>query len=72
MLVVVPYWKDSGNPYNSRVIGLVGLTPKEQHLYAMFAQAFWFAIEQGILPSPWAGPDLQSAMIKWTGQEFFE
>lgn len=72
MVIAVPFWKDSGNPYNCRLVPSRPLDPRMQHLLGMFAQSFWFAIEQRMLPGPWAGDALQRAMLSWTGPEFFE
>ena len=47
-------------------------TQEEIKLYSDFAQAFWFAIDQKMLPNPRDARKFHDAMVDWTGRELFE
>jgi hypothetical protein len=70
-ITAVPYWKDTGNPFNCRLIAVRDLSTDELKLYSDFAQAFWFSIHMKLLPDPRDGMAFQSAIQAWTGEEFF-
>lgn len=72
MIAAIPYWKDTGNPYNCRLVTARTPTQDEIKLYSDFAQAFWFAIQMKMLPSPREAGRFQKAILAWTGEELFE
>ena len=72
MLAAVPFWKDTGNPYNCRLAAVRTLTPEEINLYNDFSQAFWFAIARKLLPNPRDAKRFHEAILNWTGRELFE
>src|SRR5258708_2010456 len=40
MVVAVPFWKDTGNPFNCRLATVRSLSAKESELYGNVAQVF--------------------------------
>ncbi len=72
MLAAVPFWKDTGNPYNCRLAAVRTLTPERIKLYNDFSQAFWFAIAMKLLPSSRDAKRFHEAILSWTGPELFE
>ena len=68
----VPFWKESGNPFNSRLVTLRTLSPRLTQTISMFAQSFWFLVSEKVLPAPGPTPDLERTMRRWTGRELFE
>ncbi len=72
MLAAVPFWKDTGNPYNCRLAAPRTIRPEEAKLYGDFAQAFWFSIHTKLLPNPRDAAAFQSAIQAWTGPAFFQ
>ena len=71
MLAAVPFWKDTGNPFNCRLSAPRTLQQDEAKLYGDFAQAFWFSIQMKLLPNPRDAAAFQSAIQAWTGETFF-
>jgi hypothetical protein len=71
MIVAIPFWKDTGNPFNCRLASARNLSLEERGLYNNFAQAFWFAIDQKMLPNPRDAARFQAAILAWTGRELF-
>jgi hypothetical protein len=39
MIAAVPFWNDTGNPYNSRLASVRTLSPEELKLYGDFSQS---------------------------------
>lgn len=72
MLAAVPFWKDTGNPYNCRLSAVRTVSAEERKLYGEFAQAFWFAIKMKLLPDPKEANSFYRAILSWTGRELFE
>jgi hypothetical protein len=72
MMAAVPFWRDTGNPYNCRLVAIKSLSANETKFYGDFAQAFWFAIKQRMLPSPLDAEKFQKKILSWTGRELFE
>lgn len=71
MIAAVPFWKDTGNPFNCRLVAVRTLNMDELKLYSDFAQAFWFSIQMKILPDPRDRTAFQSAIQAWTGEKLF-
>jgi hypothetical protein len=72
MLAAVPFWRDTGNPFNCRLATVRTPSPDEIKLYSDFAQAFWFAIDQKMLPNLRDAQEFQKALLAWTGRELLE
>lgn len=72
MIAAVPFWKETGNPYNCRLAGVRTLSPDETKLYSEFSQAFWFAIAMKMLPNPRDVATFRTAILAWTGPELLE
>lgn len=72
MLAAVPFWKDTGNPYNCRLAAVRTVSAEEQKLYGEFTQSFWFAIKMKLLPDPRETERFHKAILAWTGRELFE
>lgn len=72
MIAAVPYLKDTGNPYNSRLASVRTLSPEEAGLYSGFAQAFWFSIHMKLLPDPKDDKVFHDAILAWTGEKLFK
>jgi len=71
MIAAVPFWRDTGNPFNCRLAAARTLRPDELKLYSDFAQAFWFSIHTKLLPNPKAVGAFRAAIQAWTGEAFF-
>src|SRR5579863_198571 len=71
MLAAVPFWKDTGNPFNCRLAAVRTVLAEEQKLYGEFAQALWFTIKMKMLPDPRERDRFHKAILSWTGREFF-
>jgi hypothetical protein len=72
MLAAVPFWKDTGNPFNCRLAAVRTVPAEEQKLYGEFAQAIWFAIKMKMLPDPKETNKFHKAILSWTGRELLE
>jgi hypothetical protein len=66
MVIAVPYAKHDNNPYNCRLATSSKLTPEEVKILNEFAQAFWFLIDNAVLPHPEDGSKLEHALVKLT------
>lgn len=66
MIAAIPYAKLGNNPYNCRLIASNDLTPNEIKVLNDFAQAFWFLIDNKILPRPERERELEQKLIEWT------
>jgi hypothetical protein len=66
MEIAVPYRDTTGNPYNTRIVSSGPLPHEQAVLLGEFAQAIWFALDQGILPPPRNGRALEEALLRWT------
>ena len=71
MLAAVPFWRDTGNPYNCRLAAPRTIRPEEAKLEGDFAQAFWFAIHIRLFPNPRDAAAFHAAILNWTGPAFF-
>lgn len=71
MLAAVPFWRDTGNPYNCRLAAPRTILPHEAKLHGEFAQAFWFSIKMKLLPNPRDAAAFHAAIEKWTGPALF-
>lgn len=70
--LAIPYRDHSGDRYNCRlVVAAQKLSSSRITLLNDFAQALWFALDQGMLPPPTAGNALQETLATWTGEELF-
>ncbi len=66
MSVAVPY-EFGGDPYKCRLVATNQLVADETQLLAEFAQALWFLIDSGMLPSPQNGTAFERTLVEWTG-----
>jgi hypothetical protein len=71
-IAAVPFWRDTGNPFNCRLAAVRDLNSAELKLYSDFGQAFWFSIKMKLLPDPRDATAFHSAILNWTGQAFFQ
>lgn len=72
MIASIPFWKDTGNPYNCRLATVRKLTSEETGLYGDFSQAIWFAIGSKMLADPRDSRRFHEMILNWTGPDLFE
>jgi hypothetical protein len=66
MIAAIPYMKLDNNPYNCRLVASDNLTSQEVKVLNDFAQAFWFLIDNKVLPRPENSEDLERKLAEWT------
>jgi hypothetical protein len=66
MSLAIPYVGMGNNPYNSRLLSSENLPNDQRQLLCGFAQAFWFSIDQKMLPRPERVDALEKKLIEWT------
>jgi len=68
IITAIPYKNLDGNPYNCRLAITSKLSQEKVRLLNDFSQAFWFLIDNELLPSPRSGDELERKIIEWCGK----